>query len=115
MPVFYQVIHKARILRLSPYDLHPLCSYTVNTQTRDAVASRVRAASAIPGDAVELDMLGWSGRTTLEILGQAGLGHSFDPLTEDCADEFAHAVKDLLSVVVHLITHPPSDFPSLQP
>ena len=45
---------------------------------------------------MEVDMLSWMGRTTLEILGQAGLGYSFDPLTEDCPDDFANAVKDLL-------------------
>ena len=44
---------------------------------------------------MEVDMLSWMGRTTLEILGQAGLGYSFDPLTEDRPDDFANAVKDL--------------------
>lgn len=43
-------------------------------------------------------MLSWMGRTTLEVLGQAGLGYSFDALTEDRPDDFAEAVKDLLSV-----------------
>ena len=38
-------------------------------------------------------MLNWMGRTTLEVLGQAGLGYSFDPLTEDVADAYADAVK----------------------
>ena len=47
-------------------------------------------------------MLSWMGRTTLEILGQAGLGHSFDPLTEDLPDEFATAVKDFLWVALQL-------------
>ncbi len=55
-------------------------------------------AGAASKDGVELDMLSWSGRTTLEVLGQAGLGHSFDPLTEDQADEFATAVKEFLWV-----------------
>ena len=47
-------------------------------------------------DGVELDMLSWAGRTTLEILGQAGLGHSFDDFADDHQDEFAKAVKDFL-------------------
>ena len=47
-------------------------------------------------------MLSWMGRTTLEVLGQAGLGYSFDPLTEDLPDEFANAVKDLLYVIIDL-------------
>ncbi|RPD69471.1 cytochrome P450 [Lentinus tigrinus ALCF2SS1-7] len=42
---------------------------------------------------VELDMLSWMGRTALELIGQAGLGYSFDPLTADSPDEFAQAVK----------------------
>ncbi|KAI0718780.1 cytochrome P450 [Cerioporus squamosus] len=42
---------------------------------------------------VELDMLSWMGRTALELIGQAGLGYSFDPLTADAPDSFAEAVK----------------------
>ena len=38
-------------------------------------------------------MLAWMGRTALELIGQAGLGYSFDPLVADCMDEFAGAVK----------------------
>ena len=33
------------------------------------------------------------GRTTLEMLGQAGFGYSFDNFFEDSADEFGEAVK----------------------
>ena len=55
--------------------------------------------SAGKKDGVELDMLSWSARTTLEVLGQAGLGVSFDPLTEDKADAFATAVGELLCVL----------------
>lgn len=73
-------------------------------QTRDAMMSRVRGGDQAEKTAgTELDMLSWMGRTTLEVLGQAGLGYSFDPLTEDVADEFASAVKSFLCV--------PSRFP----
>ncbi|KAI0628826.1 cytochrome P450 [Trametes polyzona] len=41
----------------------------------------------------EVDLLSWMGRTALELIGQGGLGHSFDPLTKDVADEFADSVK----------------------
>ena len=44
-------------------------------------------------DGVELDMLSWMGRTTLEVLGQAGLGYSFDPLTQDTSSAYSDAVK----------------------
>ena len=33
------------------------------------------------------------GRTALEIIGQGGLGHSFDHLTEDTWDGYTEAVK----------------------
>ncbi|KAI0718774.1 cytochrome P450 [Cerioporus squamosus] len=43
--------------------------------------------------AVELDMLSWMGRTALELIGQAGLGYSFDPLVADTPDDFGYAIK----------------------
>ncbi|RDX45100.1 cytochrome P450 [Lentinus brumalis] len=42
---------------------------------------------------VEMDMLAWMGRTALELIGQAGLGYSFDPLVADTPDDFAMAIK----------------------
>ncbi|KAL1952219.1 hypothetical protein VTO73DRAFT_1368 [Trametes versicolor] len=78
-PLFYEIIHK----------------------TRDAMMSRVRGGDQSEKTAgKELDMLSWMGRTTLEVLGQAGLGYSFDPLTEDVADEFASAVKSFFPQLV---------------
>ncbi|KAH9858559.1 cytochrome P450 [Lenzites betulinus] len=73
IPLFYDIIHK----------------------TRDAMVARV-PVGAEKGSAtrVELDMLSWMGRTTLEVLGQGALGYSFDPLVEDVPDEFAKTVKD---------------------
>lgn len=38
-------------------------------------------------------MITWMGRTALEIVGQAGLGYSFDPLVRDKPDEYAAALK----------------------
>ena len=87
-PLFFEIIHKVSLSGL-PVVLHSYKSF----QTRDAIMQRVDAG---PKDGVELDMLGWMGRTTLEVLGQAGLGYSFDPLTEDRMDEFANAVKEFL-------------------
>ncbi len=43
--------------------------------------------------AVEVDMLSWMGRTALELIGQAGLGYSFDPLVADTPDDFGYAIK----------------------
>lgn len=38
-------------------------------------------------------MLNWMGRTALELIGQSGLGYSFDPLVADSSDEFLTAIK----------------------
>lgn len=35
-------------------------------------------------------------RTALEIVGQAGLGYSFDPLTECRSNALGDALKDLM-------------------
>ncbi|KAI0760454.1 cytochrome P450 [Fomes fomentarius] len=62
--------------------------YDVGQKLRAAIDERVRNAPA------EIDMLNWMGRTALELIGQAGLGYSFDPLKEDVTpDVYAEAVK----------------------
>lgn len=38
-------------------------------------------------------MLKWMGRTALELIGQGGLGYSFDPLTEDIVNPAGEAIK----------------------
>ena len=40
-------------------------------------------------------MLTWMARTALELMGQAGLGYSFDPLERDSTDPYGHALKNL--------------------
>ncbi|KAI9069672.1 cytochrome P450 [Trametes sanguinea] len=67
-PIFYDVCHKLRT----------------------AVEARVRS-----GDA-EVDMVGWMGRTALELMGQAGLGYSFDPLVAEPKDQYGEALKNLM-------------------
>ena len=43
----------------------------------------------------ELNILEWMGRTSLELIGQAGLGHSLDPLVENAGkDTFVGALKN---------------------
>ena len=65
----------------------------VSAQLRAAIKERVRNAPA------EIDMLNWMGRTALELIGQAGLGYSFDPLEEDVTpDVYAEAIKSYVSV-----------------
>ncbi|KAJ8473556.1 hypothetical protein ONZ51_g7793 [Trametes cubensis] len=67
-PIFYDVCHKLRV----------------------AIATRVCDGPA------EVDMVSWMSRTALELMGQAGLGYTFDPLTADAADEFGEALKGLM-------------------
>ncbi|KZT10168.1 cytochrome P450 [Laetiporus sulphureus 93-53] len=67
--------------------------YTVAHKLRDAIATRVRDGQH------EIDILGWTGRAALELIGQGGLGYSFDPLTNDKRDAYAEAVKAFLPVL----------------
>ncbi|KAI0644414.1 cytochrome P450 [Trametes meyenii] len=79
--------------------------YRVCHRLGSAIESRVRSADSadVPGEytsnkPAEIDIANWMGRTALELIGQAGLGYSFDPLTEDTSDEFATAMKELIPV-----------------
>ncbi|KAH9890484.1 cytochrome P450 [Cubamyces lactineus] len=63
---------------------------------QEAIGTRVK------GGTQEIDVLNWMGRTALELIGQGGLGHSFDPLTEDKADEFADSVKAYFPVTAQI-------------
>lgn len=58
-------------------------------QLVSAIEKRIDGSSK----GVEVDMLSWMGRTALELIGQAGLGYSFDPLVKDTPDALAHAIK----------------------
>ncbi|EIW54929.1 cytochrome P450 [Trametes versicolor FP-101664 SS1] len=62
------------------------------------VAHRLRQALKIqigerPG---EIDLSQWMGRTAIELIGQAGLGHSFDPLVEERSDTLGEALKSFV-------------------
>ncbi|CCM05747.1 uncharacterized protein FIBRA_07979 [Fibroporia radiculosa] len=74
IPIFYNVVHKLR----------------------DGIKKQVVSG------AEEIDMLNWMGRTALELIGQGGLGYSFDPLVEDMHNEYGHALKTLLPNLVKL-------------
>nr|VWO94959.1 Cytochrome P450 monooxygenase CYP52X1 [Ganoderma boninense] len=63
--------------------------YNVAHKMRSALATRV------PGDGSGkvLDVNDWMARTTLEMLGQAGLGYSFDNFEEDSIDPYGESIK----------------------
>ncbi|OJT12108.1 Docosahexaenoic acid omega-hydroxylase CYP4F3 [Trametes pubescens] len=73
--------------------------YDVSHKLRTAIEARVSKAEA---GASEVDMVGWMGRTALELMGQAGLGYSFDPLVADAADEYGEAIKKLIPTLAQM-------------
>ena len=58
-------------------------------QLNDAIIKRLPQ----DGSADEIDINGWMARATLEMLGQAGLGYSFDDFTEDSTDAYGESLK----------------------
>ncbi|KAF8550967.1 cytochrome P450 [Imleria badia] len=64
--------------------------YSVARKLRDALQIVVHAN---PRD---IDLLPWAARVALELVGQGGLGYSFDKFADDKPDEYALAVKNLL-------------------
>ncbi|CCM01003.1 uncharacterized protein FIBRA_03051 [Fibroporia radiculosa] len=70
--------------------------YNVAHQLRDGLRKQVA------GGTEEIDMLNWMGRTALELIGQGGLGYSFDPLVEDAHNEYGHALKNLIPNLVQV-------------
>ncbi|KAI0791025.1 cytochrome P450 [Abortiporus biennis] len=73
--------------------------YNITHKLRDAIHAQVKSGPK------ELDILNWMGRGTLEILGQAGLGYSFDPIVEDVSNTFGDAVKAFLPTLFSIHLH----------
>lgn len=62
-------------------------------QVRDALVKEVKTK----GEHHEIDMLHWLSRTALELIGQGGLGYSFENFEDDTLEhEYTRAVKDFL-------------------
>ena len=90
-------------------ELSPLFS-----QLRRAIEARVG------NQAEEVDINGWMARTTLEMLGQAGLGYSFDNFVDDSTDSYGESIKLFLYVASTLFLSSQSaeesfSQPSLEP
>ncbi|KZP14950.1 cytochrome P450 [Athelia psychrophila] len=62
----------------------------VSDKLREAILSRVTSGPR------EIDMLHWFGRTALELVGQSGLGYSFDNLDDRPPHPYSLSVKNLL-------------------
>ncbi|RDX47346.1 cytochrome P450 [Lentinus brumalis] len=61
--------------------------YDIAHRLRKAVEDRVGKMTE------EVDVNGWMARTTLEMLGQAGLGYSFDNFADDSTDAYGDSIK----------------------
>ncbi|KAJ3966774.1 cytochrome P450 [Lentinula raphanica] len=73
--------------------------FQVSHQLESALKNRLQKGPATQ----EVDILSWMGRTALEIMGQAGLGYSFDPLTdEESAHPYTRVIKELFPVMMRL-------------
>ena len=71
--------------------------YSITSKLQEAIARRVKDGQQ------EIDILDWMGRTALELVGQAGLGWSFDPLVNDTVESnLGTLVKALVCVVCFL-------------
>ncbi|PIL22485.1 cytochrome P450 [Ganoderma sinense ZZ0214-1] len=88
--------------------------YNVAHKVRKAIVTRV----PVGGPSEVLDVNGWMARTTLEMLGQAGLGYSFDNFVEDLTDPYGESVKlffptlsrfPFFGLIVHYFSHYMSD------
>ncbi|PCH33098.1 hypothetical protein WOLCODRAFT_147202 [Wolfiporia cocos MD-104 SS10] len=85
------------------------------TQMREALptiretAARLHTAlaSRVSDTPREVDILGWLSRTTLENIGQAGLGYSFDSLIEDERDEFGKIVNMVFPTIQEMFVFRP--------
>lgn len=83
-------IFQTTVERVSQLNVLSVASLIRSAQLRDALEMRV---SGVPQ---ELDMAAWMGRTALELIGQGGLGYSFDKLVSDTKDSLAISLKSFL-------------------
>ncbi|KAH9890430.1 cytochrome P450 [Cubamyces lactineus] len=73
--------------------------YNISYKLRDAMAKRLGDNGAI------IDINGWMARTTLEMLGQAGLGYSFDNFEDDSTDSYGESLKNFFPNLSRIIKY----------
>ncbi|KAJ7475738.1 cytochrome P450 [Mycena latifolia] len=68
------------------------------------VGKKLRAVleSKVQRGPQEVDLLIWMSRTALELVGQAGLGHSFDPLTSDEVPSYITSAKQMTITMIRM-------------
>jgi cytochrome P450 len=68
----------------------------ISTTLRDSIAAQVKDGPR------EINMLEWFTRTALELVGQGGLGHSFDSLKGSTVNPYSKAIKNLAPALMRL-------------
>ncbi|THH05492.1 hypothetical protein EW146_g9889 [Bondarzewia mesenterica] len=67
--------------------------YQITQQLRETLIAKVEDGPK------EVDMMDWMTRAALELVGQAGLGYSFDTLDDKVENTYANATKNFLPTV----------------
>ncbi|KAL0958366.1 hypothetical protein HGRIS_000507 [Hohenbuehelia grisea] len=72
--------------------------YDISHKLRGALEARITSGTH------EVDMLSWISRTAVELIGQSGLGHSFDSLTEDHPEHpYPKVLKNLIPALFSMM------------
>ncbi|KAF8896618.1 cytochrome P450 [Infundibulicybe gibba] len=79
--------------------LNPVFSTThMRDMTQKALMEKVKAGPE------EVDIIHWMSRTALELIGQTGLGYSFDPLTDEASTHpYTKCVRGLMPTMFRMI------------
>ncbi|KAE9403504.1 cytochrome P450 [Gymnopus androsaceus JB14] len=73
--------------------------FEVSSKLEKALKNRLQSCPQIQ----DIDILSWMSRTALELIGEAGLGYSFDPLTNDeSAHPYSRIMKELFPTVLRM-------------
>ncbi|OSX59529.1 hypothetical protein POSPLADRAFT_1048841 [Postia placenta MAD-698-R-SB12] len=94
--------HKQRKMLNSVFAINHMRSlvptfYGIVHKLQEALTTEVQSGPR------ELNILFWMGRAALELVGQGGLGYSFDPLVRDAEDDYGEALKTLFPTLQGLI------------
>ncbi|KAJ3992974.1 cytochrome P450 [Lentinula boryana] len=77
--------------------------FDVSHRLKNALVKQLETSSN-PHVGQEIDILSWLGRTAFELIGQAGLGYSFDPMTdEESAHPFSGVMKSLFPLLTPIV------------
>ncbi|KAJ3890870.1 cytochrome P450 [Lentinula edodes] len=77
--------------------------FDVSHRLKDTLMKQLESSSKLQAEQ-EIDILSWLGRTEFELIGQAGLGYSFDPMKdEESAHPFSGVMKSLFPLLTPMM------------